>query len=135
MPRPAGPVHDQVGHIADQVSSQPQVEEHVEDVKEHLSGVDRMQISIADGGQRSNRPVHCCHVTTPQTLLLEVLDRGSDPRSAGIWVSRRYEIVEASGAVDREERHLKSSVSVDISPYDFQEKGSLRSLHRRALHI
>lgn len=97
---------DQVGHVPDQIRGQPEVEQHVEDVEDHLPRVHRVEIAIAHGGEGGDRPVHRCHIADPQTGLLKVLDCNSDPCLAGVVVPGSYKIVEASGTVDGKQGHL-----------------------------
>lgn len=49
---------DQVRHVTNQVSSQPKVEQHVEDVEELLPQVHRMQITVANCSQSRDGPVN-----------------------------------------------------------------------------
>lgn len=49
---------NQVGHISNQVSLQPHIEEHIEDIENHLLCIYRMQITIAGGCECDYGPVH-----------------------------------------------------------------------------
>ena len=47
----SGAMHDQVGHVSDQVGGQSEVEEHVNNGKRHLPCVLSMQVSVPHGAQ------------------------------------------------------------------------------------
>lgn len=49
--------NNQVGHVADQVSSEAKVEEHVENNEDHFDGVNCVEIAVADGAHGGHRPV------------------------------------------------------------------------------
>ena len=108
-PSSARAMDNQVGHVTDQVSGEAEVEEHVEDVEDHLPRVDGVKISVPDGGESGDGPVHRRHVANPQALFEEVLHRSSNPSLPWVVVTRREEVVEASRAVNREKGDLKKT--------------------------
>ena len=68
----AGAFNDQIGHVANDVSSEAEVKEHVENDEDHLNGVDSMEVTISDGGHGGDGPVHCCYVSDPDVGLSEI---------------------------------------------------------------
>jgi len=96
----AGAMDDQIGHISNQISSQSKVEEHVEDVKYHLSRIHRMQITIASGSKRGYRPIYRCNITNPQTPLMEIFPHCKpNPCVFWVFVACSKEIIEARSQV------------------------------------
>lgn len=97
---------DEVGHVADEVGGEPEVEEHVADAEQHLPGVLGVQVAVARGGQRRDGPVHGRHVPDPQPVLPEVGHHGADPCPPRVRVPVGDKVVDAPGAVYREEGDL-----------------------------
>lgn len=54
---------NKIGHVTDDVSSEANVEKHVEHVKCLLMGIYRMQIAVAHGGECDDGPIHWVRVT------------------------------------------------------------------------
>ena len=96
---------DEVGHVADEVGGEAEVEEHVERGEHHLARVDGVHVAVADGGERGDGPVHGRRVPLPHALLLEVRHGGAQPRVVRVMVPVRQQVVEAPRAVHREQRH------------------------------
>lgn len=70
---------DQVCHVSDQISSEANVEKHVQHVKDLLPCIYSMQVTIANSGEGDNRPIHGIRVSQPDALVLEIVDLGSNP--------------------------------------------------------
>lgn len=49
--------NNQIGHVANQVSSEAEVEEHIKDDEDHLGGVDCMHVPVSNGGHGGYGPV------------------------------------------------------------------------------
>ena len=94
------PMNDQVGHIPNQICCQPKVEEHVEDVKDHLPCIFRMQITIANSCESSDRPVNRCHITDPQALFKEVIHGGSNPCLLWVMITCGKKIIKACSTMN-----------------------------------
>jgi hypothetical protein len=109
FPGAGGAVHDEVGHVADEVPGEPQVEEHVDGGEGHLPGVDGVHVAVADGGERGDGPVHRRDVPVPEALVLEVRHAGAQPRVGRVRVPVGERVVEAPRAVHREQRHLHAA--------------------------
>lgn len=103
----AGRMNHKISHVSDEVSCQAQVEEHVENIKQHLPWVLSMQVSIASGCECCDRPVHCSDISVPKTILFEIWVRCADPGLFWIGVSVCNQIVKASSTMYREKGHLK----------------------------
>jgi hypothetical protein len=102
----AGALDDEVGHVADEVGGEPEVEEHVENVEDHLDVVLGVQVAVADGGHGGDGPVDGRDVADPQAGLPEVGDHRADPRLLPVRVPVGDQVVQAPGAVDQEQGHL-----------------------------
>ena len=76
---PGREASDEGGHVSDDVRRKRQVEQHVEDVVDHLALVDGVEVAIAHGGERGDGPVHGHDVARPQRLLSEIRKHGSYP--------------------------------------------------------
>ena len=107
VPGAAGAVDDEVGHVADEVGGEPEVEEHVGDAEEHLPGVLCVEVAVPRGGHGRDGPVQGRHVPRPQPGLPEVRHGGADPRPPRVRVPVSDQVVDAPGAVDREQGHLR----------------------------
>lgn len=70
----ASAFNDQISHVANQVGSEAEVEEHVEDDEDHLSGVDGVHVAIADRGHGGYGPVKGGDVADPEAGFPEVRD-------------------------------------------------------------
>jgi hypothetical protein len=101
-----GAVDDEVGHVADEVGGEPEVEEHVGGAEQHLPGVLGVQIAVPRGGHRRDGPVQGGHVAGPQLGVLEVWHDGADPGPPRVRVPVGDQIVDAAGTVDDEQRDL-----------------------------
>jgi hypothetical protein len=99
-------VDDEVGHVADEVGSEPEVEEHVGGAEQHLPGVLGVQIAVPRGGHRRDGPVQGGHVAGPQLGVLEVWHDGADPGPPRVRVPVGDQIVDAAGTVDGEKGDL-----------------------------
>lgn len=102
----ASALDDEVGHVADEVGSEAEVEEHVEDDEDHLNGVDGVKVAVADGGHGGDRPVHGGDVADPEARLLKVGVHRPDPRLPAVRVQFRQQIIQAPGAMHQQQRHL-----------------------------
>ncbi len=107
FPGAAGAVDDEVGHVADDVGGEAEVEEHVGGGEDHLAGVLGVHVAVADGGEGGDGPVHGGDVAAPDAGLVEVGHVGADPGVRRVRVPVGEEVVEASRAVHREQRHLR----------------------------
>lgn len=103
----AGRMNHKVCHVSDEVSCQSQVEQHVENIKQHLPWVLSMQVSIASGCECCDRPVHCSDISVPKTIFFEIWVHCADPCLFWIRVSVCYQIVKASGTMHCKKGHLK----------------------------
>jgi hypothetical protein len=65
FPGAAGAMDDRVGHVADDVGGEAEVEEHVGGGVDHLSGVLGVHVAVADGGEGGDEPVHGGDVELP----------------------------------------------------------------------
>lgn len=101
-----GAFDDEVGHVADEVGSEAEIEEHVEYDEDHLDGVDGVEVAVADGGHGGDGPVDGGDVAYPEARLLEVWIDRPDPRPPAVRVQFRQQIVHAPGAVHQQQRHL-----------------------------
>lgn len=111
---------DEVGHIADEVGGEPEVEEHVGDAEEHLPGVLGVEVAVAGGGHGGDGPVEAGHVADPQPVLPEVRHDGADPCPPRVRVPVRDQVVDAPGAVYREQGHLHPYIQRSARPYVMQ---------------
>lgn len=73
-------VDDQVSHVSNEISSEANVEEHVDHVEYLLPRVDRVKVTVSDGGERNDRPIDGVSVPQPDAPLLKVCHLTSDPR-------------------------------------------------------
>lgn len=96
----AGAMNNQISHISDQVGRQSEVKEHVNGGKDHLPCVFGVQVSVADGREGGDRPVHGSHISVPQASLEEVGHGSPDPGSAGIMIPCGEQIIEAASTVN-----------------------------------
>lgn len=94
-----GSFNDEVGHVANQVSGQAKVEEHVEDIEDHLDGVDSVEVAVANCGHGGGGPVEGRDVADPEAGLPEVRIHGAEPCLALVRVSVGQQVVEAAGTV------------------------------------
>lgn len=85
----ASAFNDEIGHVADQIGGEAEVEEHVEDDEDHLDGVDGVEVAVADGGHGGDGPVHGGDVPHPQARLSEIRKHCSDPCLPLVWVPIR----------------------------------------------
>lgn len=86
---------NQVGHVANQISSQSKVKEHVENVENHLPYVFRMIIPITHSGKCGDWPIYWCYVANPQALGMKIWHGIANPRFLWVRVPISKEIVEA----------------------------------------
>lgn len=93
-------MNNQISHISDQVGRQSEVKEHVNGGKDHLPCVFGVQVSVADGREGGDRPVHGSHISVPQASLEEVGHGSPDPGSAGIMIPCGEQIIEATSTVN-----------------------------------
>lgn len=49
---------NKIGHVADDISGEANVEKHVEHVECLLTGINRVQIAVTHGGECNNGPIH-----------------------------------------------------------------------------
>lgn len=82
-----------------------------------------MQVTIASCSERRNRPIHCCDISYPQTILSEVRYRRAYPSPRRVGVSVGDHVVEASSTV-----HCKES---DLQQYF--DSNIIRSLRREQI--
>lgn len=102
-------VDNQIGHVTNQVSCQSEIEKHVENIKDHLPLVHRMQVAVSDSCQSCDRPIYCCHIPNPQALLKEVIHGCSNPSPLGVMVTRSNKIIEASSTVNGKKGNLQKT--------------------------
>ena len=82
----ASAFNNQIGHIANQVSSKAKVEEHIENDEDHLKGVNCMEVTIANSGHGGDRPVNGRNVTHPKAGFSEVWVHCAYPCLPFVWV-------------------------------------------------
>ena len=108
---------DEVGHVADEVGGEADVEEH-EEYREHLlPGVPRMQVSVADGGEGGDGPVHGVGVAQPYASLLEVRHQAANPRVIFHSVVDGHPVIDASRRVYRKQCHLRQPNPIDFGQF------------------
>ncbi|KAM1970253.1 hypothetical protein TB1_016307 [Malus domestica] len=87
---------DEIGHVSNQVSKEANVEKHIEDAKNLLPKVDRMQVAISNGGESDSGPVDGIRVTQPDASVVEVVDLASNPCVLCLFVMGCHPEVEAT---------------------------------------
>lgn len=113
LPSSSSPMDNQVSHVSNQVSLQPKIKEHIEDIKYHLLWIYRMQITIARSCKGDYGPVHWGHIPIPQTDIMKVICDKPKPCPSWVTIMCSKKIEKATGTMNCKESNLQAQQKPD----------------------